>query len=299
MRLLQLTPLFLLAPVWAQCDMEIYGYNPATTEITIVVNDGHCLTEADSIGEFLLGMTFDPPLVDSPFPCVQGLDWALLIFPLDFPGFDIGQGNDDILQSGDTITFHINQVPLFGSGTADCWLTAIQDGAWFNECIILGIYQINDSNTLLGGEGLTNEPYPDVDPANNILAFSLGPYCPLPPPPYQRPIWTPDPCNNDDIFIPNAFTPNNDGKNDSFRAITDEECWLWFEMQVFNRWGHMVWETDVPGMQWIGNNTVKPLPYAPYQGEYYCPDGVYYWRLRGQKKGDVWVELNGTVTLLR
>ena len=68
MRLLHILPLFLIAPVWAQCDMELYGYNPLTTEMTIVVKNGQCLTQADSIGEFLLGLTFDPPLAESPFP---------------------------------------------------------------------------------------------------------------------------------------------------------------------------------------------------------------------------------------
>lgn len=299
MRPTNLLPLFFIAPCWAQCDMEIYGFDPISTQITIVVNDGHCLTEADSVGEFLLGLTFDPPLIDSPFPCVEGLNWAQLIFPLNFPGFDIGQGPDDILQSGDTLTFALNEVPMFGSGTADCWITAIQEGSWFNECVVLSIYQINDSQTLDGGSGLSGEPYPDVDPANNILIFSLGPYCPWPPPIYTRPVWVVDPCKDDEIFIPNAFTPNNDGKNDVFRAYTVSECWLWFEMQVFNRWGNLVWETDTPGAQWLGNNTIQPLPYSPYSGLYYVPDGVYFWRLRGQKKSDKWVELNGTVTLLR
>jgi hypothetical protein len=105
MRLLNIIGLLVIAPVWAQCDMELYGYNPLTTEMTIVVKNGQCLTQADSIGEFLLGLSFDPPLADSPFECVQGMEWALLIFPLNFPGFDIGQGDDDILQSGDTINF--------------------------------------------------------------------------------------------------------------------------------------------------------------------------------------------------
>lgn len=299
MQLTQIAPLFIIAPVWAQCDMELYGYNPITTEITIVVNNGQCLTEADSVGEFLLGLTFDPPLVDSPFPCVSGLDWAQLIFPLDFPGFDIGEGDDDILQSGDTINFWLNEVPFFGSGSAQCWLNAIEEGAWFDECVVMAIYQINDSETITGDPGLTGEPYPDVDPVNNILVWSMGPYCALPPFPYNPPVWEPDSCNDDVIYVPNAFTPNNDGKNDVFRAWTNGDCWLWFEMQVYNRWGDLVWETDTPGAQWLGNYTQGIWNRGPQTGLYYVPDGVYYWKLRGQKRGDVWVELNGIINLLR
>lgn len=294
-----LIPFFVLSPFWAQCDMEIYGYDPYTTEITIVVNGGHCLTEADSVGEFLLGLTFDPPLLNSPFPCVSGQDWALLIFPLDFPGFDIGQGTDDILQSGDTVSFLLTDVPFFGSGSAACWLTAIQEGAFFDECVVMAIYQINDSQTITGGSGITNEPYPDENLQNSILVWSLGPYCATPPPPYSAPIWLPDPCNDDVLYIPNAFTPNNDGKNDVFRAVTNSDCWLWFEMTVYNRWGSVVWRTDVPGAQWMGDNAAGIFDYTPSTENYYVPDGMYYWTLRGQKRGDVWYDMSGTITLIR
>ena len=114
----------------AQCDLEILGFSPLTTNITLVVNDGHCGTEADSVGEFLLGITFDPPLLSNPWPCMYDDGWASLIFPLDFPAFNIGEGDDDILQSGDTITFALNQVPFFGSGSAQCWLEAMADGVY-------------------------------------------------------------------------------------------------------------------------------------------------------------------------
>lgn len=305
MRFTHFIPFALIATASAQCDMEIYGYNPLTTEITLVVNGGNCLTEADSIGEFLLGLSFDPPLDPSPFPCVgsgAAALWATLIFPLDFPGFDIGEGDDNILQSGDTITVELDALPFFATGSAQCWLEAVLQGAYFDECVVLVIYQINDSNTIIGTPGLTGEDYPDIDPANNILFFSLGPVCDPPPPVYDpdNQITEPYiPCSDDIIFVPNAFTPNNDGKNDVFRAWTDSDCWLWFEMQIFNRWGQKVWETTTPGEQWLGNMATRVLPYAPYEGLYYVPDGVYFWKLRGQKKGNEWVELNGHVTLLR
>jgi len=299
MRLLHILPLFILAPVWAQCDMEIYGYNPITTEMTIVVSNGQCVTQADSVGEFLLGLTFDPPLAESPFPCVTGLEWATLIFPLDFPGFDIGEGTDDILQSGDTVNFFLTEIPFFGSGSALCWLEAITEGAFYDECVIMAIYQINDSETIIGTSGLSGEPYPDVDPSDNILVWSLGPYCESPPFPYRRPTYIPDPCEDDVIYVPNAFTPNNDGKNDVFRAWTSGDCWLSYEMTVYNRWGDVVWRTEEPGGQWLGNNTVGVFGHSPSDGLYYVPDGTYYWTLKGQKRGDVWIDMRGHINLMR
>lgn len=42
------------------------------------------------------------------------------------------------------------------------------------------------------------------------------------------------------IFIPDAFTPNGDGRNDKFHAIASCET-MGFKMQIFNRWGQLVY----------------------------------------------------------
>ncbi len=57
------------------------------------------------------------------------------------------------------------------------------------------------------------------------------------------------------LYIPNAFTPNNDGKNDIFLAygegITD------FSMIIFNRWGQKVFETKEMLQGWKGEYNDK------------------------------------------
>ena len=168
---------------WGQCDMEIVGFNPISTDITLAINGAACGTEADSIGEFLLGLTFNPPLEDNPFPCFYDDGWALLIFPLDFPGFEIGQGPDNIVQEGDTLTFSLLETPLFGSGTADCWIDILQSGSYYEECLILTVWQINDSDNILGESGLGGFAYPDTDIFNSFIQFSLNGACDPPPPP--------------------------------------------------------------------------------------------------------------------
>ncbi|MET0298749.1 MAG: gliding motility-associated C-terminal domain-containing protein, partial [Flavitalea sp.] len=63
--------------------------------------------------------------------------------------------------------------------------------------------------------------------------------------------------------FPNAFTPNNDGKNDVFRMInpgTPES----FVLQIFNRWGQKVFEGRDPYKGWDG----KIGPNAPQTGTY-------------------------------
>ncbi|MCD6065274.1 MAG: hypothetical protein K0S33_100 [Bacteroidetes bacterium] len=60
--------------------------------------------------------------------------------------------------------------------------------------------------------------------------------------------------NEEVIYIPNSFTPNNDGKNDYFFAkgfgFNEKEG---FKMQIFNRWGERIFETGDPATYWNGS----------------------------------------------
>ncbi|HEY9116288.1 MAG TPA: gliding motility-associated C-terminal domain-containing protein, partial [Roseivirga sp.] len=52
------------------------------------------------------------------------------------------------------------------------------------------------------------------------------------------------------IFIPNAFSPNGDGNNDTFKPVTD--CQLNYYMQVFNKWGTIVFSSEDINVGWDG-----------------------------------------------
>jgi gliding motility-associated-like protein len=52
------------------------------------------------------------------------------------------------------------------------------------------------------------------------------------------------------VFIPNAFTPNNDALNEGFKAVTIAVNK--FELAVFNRWGEKVFETFQTDKAWDG-----------------------------------------------
>ncbi|WP_339607776.1 gliding motility-associated C-terminal domain-containing protein [uncultured Roseivirga sp.] len=52
------------------------------------------------------------------------------------------------------------------------------------------------------------------------------------------------------IFIPNAFSPNNDGVNDEFKPVTD--CNLQYSIQIFNKWGEIVFSTEDITEGWDG-----------------------------------------------
>jgi gliding motility-associated-like protein len=62
-----------------------------------------------------------------------------------------------------------------------------------------------------------------------------------------------------ELFMPNAFTPNNDGVNDVFR-VKDHSFIKSFDIQIFNRWGQLVYKSKDPGRGWNGtfNGILQP-----------------------------------------
>jgi gliding motility-associated-like protein len=59
--------------------------------------------------------------------------------------------------------------------------------------------------------------------------------------------------NCPDYSLPNVFTPNNDGANDLFLPFPYRFIDR-IEMQIFNRWGGLVFETNNPDINWDGTN---------------------------------------------
>ncbi len=65
--------------------------------------------------------------------------------------------------------------------------------------------------------------------------------------------------------IPSAFTPNNDGRNDLFLPIKPDNCMITdFEMQVFNRWGKLIFQTRNPDDGWDGRDNGQSAPSDVY-----------------------------------
>ena len=74
-------------------------------------------------------------------------------------------------------------------------------------------------------------------------------------------------------FAPNVFTPNNDGINDGWSIVTDSECWISFQVLIFDRWGRLVWESNIIGEVWEGSNS---------NGNHYVADGIYVYTVKGK-----------------
>ena len=92
------------------------------------------------------------------------------------------------------------------------------------------------------------------------------------------------------IDIPNAFTPNDDGVNDYFfpRQLLSRNVTA-FSMQVYNRWGQVIFKTDhTDGRGWDGRFNNKDQP-----------QGVYIYRIEVEIAGAKQEHYQGNVTLLR
>jgi gliding motility-associated-like protein len=68
---------------------------------------------------------------------------------------------------------------------------------------------------------------------------------------------TQEECYRCDIYVPNAFTPNDDGINDRWKWKTDTSCWGTWEVSVFNRWGMLVWHTYNIHEPWTGEGAAE------------------------------------------
>jgi gliding motility-associated-like protein len=92
----------------------------------------------------------------------------------------------------------------------------------------------------------------------------------------------------DEVFIPNAFTPNGDGMNDAFLPILSGNT-ITKSLSVFNRWGQEVFFTTSPHSGWDGTFKGDPESMGVF---------VYYFTGTNTETGKV-IEKKGNVFLIR
>ena len=103
------------------------------------------------------------------------------------------------------------------------------------------------------------------------------------------------------VWVPNAFTPDNDGVNDRFIPVLG--CIpVEYRLEVYNKWGQLVFATDAVDQGWVGQ--VEGSPGSGLPGGYFGQDGMYSWRLAlafddGEIFKSVVQEYSGSVYLVR
>ena len=88
------------------------------------------------------------------------------------------------------------------------------------------------------------------------------------------------------IGIPNAFSPNGDGQNDSFMIYGGP--FKEVQLKIFNNWGELIFQSDKQSVGWDG--TIKGVEQ---------PAGVYVYTIYCVSEDDQEHKLSGNVTLLR
>lgn len=85
------------------------------------------------------------------------------------------------------------------------------------------------------------------------------------------------------ISIPNVFTPNGDGKNDTFNILGLLSYEL-NELSIVNRWGSSVYEKKNYQNDWTANG---------------LNDGTYFYVLKIRDENNTWQIFNGYITVIR
>jgi len=95
-----------------------------------------------------------------------------------------------------------------------------------------------------------------------------------------------DDCSFDGIFIPNTFTPNDDGINDIFIPVSHNIDRL--ELFIFNRWGQKIYES-YEGEPWDGTLYDEM-----------CQMDIYIWKINYKFMDETFIRYSyGHVVLLR
>jgi gliding motility-associated-like protein len=86
------------------------------------------------------------------------------------------------------------------------------------------------------------------------------------------------------LFLPTAFTPNSDSRNDEFRPGYSNILKESYQMIIFDRWGREIFKTSVPESGWNGDG---------------FPQGVYPYRVTFKDREGNPRQIFGSVTLIR
>ncbi|MEX2485186.1 MAG: PKD domain-containing protein [Brumimicrobium sp.] len=88
------------------------------------------------------------------------------------------------------------------------------------------------------------------------------------------------------LYVPNAFTPDNNNRNEVFRPVVFDVSDYQFE--IYNRWGERVFETNDRKSGWNGRVNSEE-----------APDGIYVYTIKFRNHKSIFEEHRGHFSLLR
>lgn len=102
----------------------------------------------------------------------------------------------------------------------------------------------------------------DLDgiPLNGAISYSGLPNIPVCPPIIEEEMDTSEILG---FYVPNSFSPNNDGINDTFKPITAIEI-AEYQLQIYDRWGSVIYVTNDIEQSWNGKTDNRLAPPGQY-----------------------------------
>ena len=94
-------------------------------------------------------------------------------------------------------------------------------------------------------------------------------------------------CDGSNVHLPNVFSPNNDGKNDTFYFSND--CIKKVTFGIYNRWGTKIYETNDSKISWNGRTSAGKE----------VPEGTYYYIIAITDNAGKETTKEGFVSLMR
>ena len=177
----------------------------------------------------------------------------------------IGENDGFFWQDGSTVpAITVGQSGIF-------WVEVVLDGCRSRDSISIEFQPpadlaLPDSLTLCSGERLVLRPalpqtgtirWQDGSDSPEYVVEEEGAYfltlsgdaCPS----ADTVIVLASSCGSISVYVPNAFSPNDDGRNDLFLPYFDPNySILDFELKVFDRWGGLVFASEDPKEGWNG-----------------------------------------------
>jgi gliding motility-associated-like protein len=132
-------------------------------------------------------------------------------------------------------------------------------------------YDAPANGTLLASTDLLKEGYTyygiDTSTATNCNSFALSVTVSL----------TDCTATPDNFFIPDGFSPNGDGVNETFQIIDIEFLFPNYSLEIFNRYGNVLFKGDINKPAWDGKNSNSGFN----NGD--SPTGVYFYVIHYNK----------------
>jgi len=82
-------------------------------------------------------------------------------------------------------------------------------------------------------------------------------------------------CEDPSIHWKSKYNPLNEHKY-SYTIVTFEDCWEYWDVNIYDSLGATIWFSDVPNDDWYGKD---------FRGNY-LPTGVYFMTIKGETRGN-------------